>query len=142
MDNIEKEVSVEKDPSNQLIIEEIAEAFVENNLQRNIAVRESSIAGTSKVFAPIYGPLMLGKNPYINQQLNYHLYKMLMFSNGQRHNQRRKEVCQGLIKGSSTKANGSWGYCRMVSRISYNESWKGSRYNGWGLFTCSPNSAS
>ena len=50
MDNIEKEVSVEKDPSNQLIIEEIAEAFVENNLQRNIAVRESSIAGTSKIF--------------------------------------------------------------------------------------------
>ena len=139
MDNIEKEVSVEKDPSNQLIIEEIAEAFVENNLQRNIAVRESSIAGTSKIFCTY---LWTSYNPYINQQLNYHLYKMLMYSNGQRHNQRRKEVCQGLIKGSSTKANGSWGYCRMVSRISYNESWKGSRYNGWGLFTCSPNSAS
>ena len=45
MDNIEKEVSVEKDPSNQLNIEEIAEAFLENNLQGNIAVRESSIAG-------------------------------------------------------------------------------------------------
>ena len=50
MDNTEKEVSVEKDPNNQLNIEEIAEAFVENNLQRNIAVRESSIAGTSKIF--------------------------------------------------------------------------------------------
>ena len=45
MDNTEKEVSVEKDPNNQLNIKEIAEAFVENNLQRNIAVRESSIAG-------------------------------------------------------------------------------------------------
>ena len=45
MDNTEKEVSVEKDPHNQLDIKEIAEAFVENHLQRNIAVRESSIAG-------------------------------------------------------------------------------------------------
>ena len=45
MDNTEKEVSVEKDPNNHLNIEEIAAAFVENNLQRNIAVRESSIAG-------------------------------------------------------------------------------------------------
>jgi len=44
MDNTEKEVSVEKDPNNQLDIKEIAEAFVENHLQRNIAVRESSIA--------------------------------------------------------------------------------------------------
>ena len=44
-DNKEKEVSVEKDPNNQLDIKEIAEAFVENHLQRNIAVRESSIAG-------------------------------------------------------------------------------------------------
>ena len=45
MDNTEKEVSFEKDPNNQLNIKEIAGAFAENNLQRNIAVRESSIAG-------------------------------------------------------------------------------------------------